>query len=118
MITFRDEMICQRIHTHGNTEIFHVVKKLTKREELVERYAFGILDAVQEPVEVHVILVGIEVCIPKQNFGEIHLGYGRQPPRKFIKLQFRHFGLQVQHELVEVFVVQLIFSVEAEEVDD
>jgi hypothetical protein len=116
--TLRDAPVGQRVHPHGNREVLQVVEELAKLLELLEAHALLLhVAAVQQPVQVVVVLFRVQVRVAEQNFREIRLGYFGVTLRELVKLQLEHLRLQVLHEAVEAVKVEVLVALFAEKVD-
>lgn len=67
-------MIGESVHSHRNSEVLQVVEELAEGLELLETDPALVLDAIQQPVEVHVILVRVEVSVAEKNLREVDFG--------------------------------------------
>lgn len=68
-------MIGQRVHPHRDGKVFQVVEELAEGLELFEGNAALVLYAVQQPVQVHVVLVRVQVRVAEQYLRKVHLAY-------------------------------------------
>lgn len=68
-------MVGEGVHPHGDGEVLQVVEELAEGLKLLEGDALTVPDSVQQPVQVHVVLVRIQVRISEEDLGEVHFGY-------------------------------------------
>lgn len=57
-----------------------------------------------------------QISVPKQDFRKVNFCDGDVPFWKFVKLQFKHFCLQIIHELIKSLVMQILIAFLAEKV--
>lgn len=109
-------MISQRVHSHRHAKVLQIVQELAKVAKLLERDAALVLDAIQQPIQIHVVLVGVEVRVAQQDLGKVHLGDAHVALAELVELQLQHFRLQIVHEPVEALVVQVLVALATEKV--
>lgn len=68
-------MISKRIHPHSNGKIFKVIEELAEGLKLLESDSAFVLHAVKQPIEIHVVLVGVQVRVAEEDLSEIYFGY-------------------------------------------
>lgn len=56
-----------------------------------------------------------QICISEENFGKINFSNSDVAFAEFIKFQLKHFRLQIIHEFIESFVMQVLIAFFAEE---
>lgn len=66
-------MVGERVHAHGDGEVLQVVEELAEGLELLEGDAAVQRAAVEQPVQVHVVLVRVQVRVAQQDLREVHL---------------------------------------------
>lgn len=72
--TFRYRMIGESVHSHSDSEVLEVVEELAESLEFLEGDPALVLDAVQQSVQVHVVLVRVKVRVAEKNFGKVYFG--------------------------------------------
>ena len=65
-------MISKRIHPHSDSKVLQIVEELAEGLELLEGDAMAILDAVEQPVQVHIIFVCVQVRVAEEDLREVY----------------------------------------------
>lgn len=109
-------MVGQRVHPHRHAKVLQIIQELAKVSKLLERDPLLLLDAVQQSIQEHFVLVRVQIRIAQQDLGKVNLGNSYITLRELVELQLEHFRLQIIHELVKTLVVQILVSLAPEKV--